>query len=114
MTNDLKTKIASIVRNGMFGTPKYLSADEIAQSALQAIHDAGFVVVKCEPPARVLADAMMTAVTAEPSQADWAITGAVLELLPPTGHPDARLVIAEMSRDYRAFVQASQPKTEKT
>lgn len=54
----------------------------------------------------MLAAAVMSAVAGEPDKADYGITGAVLELLPPTGHPDARTVIAEISRDYRAALRA--------
>lgn len=68
-----------------------------------------WVLVPREPTARMLADAVMYAVAHEPSKADMAITGAVLEFLPPTGHPDARAVIAEIARDYRALLLSAPP-----
>jgi len=111
MTQDLKTKIAEAI-NADLQVPPYPVLglpSRAAQAALQAIHDAGYRLLPRDPTARVLADAMMNAVTYDPDAKDYAITGAVLELLPPTGHPDARLVIAELSRDYRAMIRASSP-----
>lgn len=60
-----------------------------------------------EPTAAMLAEAVLSAVVGEPSAEDFAATGAVLERLPPTGHPDSRLVIAEIRRDYRAAINAA-------
>lgn len=68
-----------------------------------------WVLVPRVPAATQLAGAILTATWEDPSAADMAITGAVLELLPPTGHPDARAVIADMARDYRAMLSAAPP-----
>lgn len=66
-----------------------------------------WVLVPREPTARMLAAAVMSAVSNDASEADKLAAGAVLELLPPTGHPDARTVIAEIARDYRAALSAA-------
>jgi hypothetical protein len=67
----------------------------------------GWVLVPREPAAKQIAAMIMCAVAGDPSEADFGRTGAVLELLPPTGHPDARAVIADMIRDYRAMVTSA-------
>lgn len=59
------------------------------------------------PTSKMLADAVMSAVAGDPSDDDYAATGAVLERLPPTGHPDSRVIIAEIRRDYRAAINAA-------
>lgn len=76
-----------------------LQVRQYARAAIEAMR---------EPTSRMLAAAVMSAVAAsEPSPADYAATGAVLERLPSTGHPQARTVIAEIRRDYRAAVDAA-------
>ena len=89
------------------GSIDEMSPEEITAAVFSEIENAGLALVKRNPSAKVLADTMMNAVTYDPDAKDYAITGAVLELLPPTGHPDARLVIAELSREYRAMIKAT-------
>jgi hypothetical protein len=70
-----------------------------------------WVWVPREPSAQLLADMMMYVVANEPGPRDFAKVGSVLELLPPTGHPDARNVVADMVRDYRAMIAAAPTRT---
>lgn len=69
-----------------------------AEGALQAMR---------EPTAKMLAAAATSAVHTDASTADKSFAGSVLELLPPTGHPDGRVIIAEIARDYRAMIDAA-------
>lgn len=70
----------------------------IAQAAMRAMR---------EPTSKMLAAAALSAVDAEVSEQDKIAAGGVLELLPPTGHPDGRTIIAEIARDYRAMIDAA-------
>lgn len=79
----------------------------LALSPPPAPAPAGWKLVPIEPSSQQLADMMLFVVGHEPSARDFAKVGAVLELLPPTGHPDARNVIADMVRDYRAMISAA-------
>ena len=68
----------------------------MAEAAIEAMR---------EPTAIMIASAAMSAVEDEtPSQEGL---GTVLELLPPTGHPDGPAVLADIRRDYRAMIDAA-------
>lgn len=65
----------------------------MAEAAIEAMR---------EPTSGMIAHAALTAV--EDDEPDQSGLGAVLELLPPTDHPDARAVLADIRRDYRAMI----------
>lgn len=65
----------------------------MAEAAIQAMR---------EPTAAMIAAAALSAV--EDDAPDREGLGSVLELLPPTGHPEGRAVLADIRRDYRAMI----------
>lgn len=55
-----------------------------------------------DPSAAMIAAAALSAV--EDDSPDQKGLGTVLELLPPTGHPDGPAILADIRRDYRAMI----------
>lgn len=76
--------------------PKTSLQWKLARAALQALR---------EPTPQMLAD---VAVKTQPaSEADYALASRAVELLPPSDHPDAGDVLAELARDWRNFIDAA-------
>lgn len=100
MENEMIERVAQAISNAK-GMP-YIGHIEpfrvAARVAIEAMR---------EPTSAMLAQAVLSAVVGDPSAEDFAATGAVRERLPPTGHPDSRVVIAEIRRDYRAAIESA-------
>lgn len=95
MTEDLKTKIAGeICFTDQIDEAGY---DDLAQAALQAIHDAGYVVVPREPTETMMMAGSVAGKVVSTDEAGRRITR----------YPAVNAVAAH----YRAMIQASQPNT---
>lgn len=77
-----------------------------AQAALSALDAAGYAVVPKEPQARIIAGVFVQ--TQDPSAADFAIARQAIVLLPSTPVEKVTESLADLSRDYRAMLSASQ------
>lgn len=71
---------------------------QLARAALEAVR---------EPTPEMLAATVLSGMETPLAAADFALADAALKLLPPTSHPERRVVLAEIARDHRAQIAAA-------